>query len=142
MTPFDLLRHYLSGETSAPVRFLANPAQAGQLFVEYATAFFGTEQLYWSKGMKARFNIAKISDEEALQESDDVAIEITTLNIAQWRSVLYARYETRGIVLQIAENGGHAAVHSFISTLKVAPKSRPKKSKCKPLDSVRAIKRA
>ncbi|SOZ97318.1 protein rep [Cupriavidus taiwanensis] len=104
-TPFDLLRGYLA-ETDK---------QAGALFVEFATVFKGKRQLFWSKGLKARFGIGEVSDEELAAQEDDKGVVLGLLTVEQWRAVL--RHEARAIVLELAERGGWEAVEAYLESI-------------------------
>lgn len=107
-TPFDLLRRSAEGHK-----------RSGSLFVDFAQAFFGSRQLYWSPGLKAAFQMEEISDEEAalLQEHD--AQVVCLIEKAKWKALLRLSYEARGVVLDLAENGGTEAVERFLSGITV-----------------------
>jgi hypothetical protein len=95
-TPFDFLRVYLS----------EGDKQAGALFAEFAKAFKGKRQLHWSAGLKKRFSIGEISDEELAHAQDDKSVVLGNISLEQWRAVL--RDEGRAIVLGLAEKGWEA----------------------------------
>lgn len=106
-TPFDFLRAYLEDTDK----------QAGALFIEFATVFKGKRQLFWSKGLKARFKIGEKNDEELAAEQDDHAVLLGTITLEQWRAVL--KNHARATVLQLAERlGWEAAVELMDSMLK------------------------
>ena len=88
-TPFDFLRSILADATDK---------QAGVLFVEFAEAFKGKRQLTWSPGLKKRFAIGELSDEELAAKQDDLALLLGTLTVDQWRDVL--RAAGSGLLLQ------------------------------------------
>lgn len=106
-TPFDLLRLSADGDK-----------RAGSLFIQFADAFFGSRQLYWSPGLKAAFQIAEISDEEAASMQEHDAQVVCMIDKSNWKALLRLPYEARGIVLDLAENGGTEAVQRFLSTIK------------------------
>ena len=112
MTPFDLLR--LAGE---------GDARAAALFRTFATAFYGARQLFWSRGLKKLFGIDEISDEEAAELEEGEAELVTRITAAQWRAVLRQPYDARGLVLELAENGGESAVLEFV--VRLAPEGVP-----------------
>ena len=56
-TPFQFLDEYDNGDM-----------QAGALFREYAEAFKGKRQLFWSRGLKEFFDIEAKTDKEVLEE--------------------------------------------------------------------------
>ena len=112
-TPFDLVREY--AETGSEY--------AGDLFREYCIAFAGKTQLYWSQGLKDHFRISEISDEQiaAKQESDSVVL--ASICWSDWRLVL--RSQDRGLLLELARNGGSEAVHTFLSSLRACYQEWP-----------------
>lgn len=62
LSPWQLLEAFSRGNK-----------RAGKLFEEYAATFKGARQLTWSKGLKARFGIGEISDEEAATAGTETA---------------------------------------------------------------------
>jgi hypothetical protein len=105
-TPFDLLRLYEGGDK-----------RMGALFIQFADAFFGKQQVRWSKGLKAMFGVTEVSDEElAVQEAEDakVMVEITAF---EWRVILKQPYDVRALVLTLAETGGIEAVKLYLQNL-------------------------
>ena len=104
-TPFDFLRAILAD---------SNDKQAGVLFVEFAKAFKGKQQLRWSPGLKKHFAIGDLSDDELAARQDDLARLLGTLTVNQWRDVL--RVEGRGLLLQLAAGpDGWEAVERYLS---------------------------
>lgn len=104
LSPFDLLRSYLNDRDK----------QAGALFIEYATAFKGKNQLVWSKGLKALFEIQEQTNEETAAKVDDDAYLLGKITIEQWRAV--RRFNVRGEVLELARHGWEP-VERFLSEL-------------------------
>jgi len=106
-TPFDFLRAVLADSTDK---------QAARLFVEFAEAFKGKSQLRWSPGLKKRFAIGELSDEELAAKQDDLARMLGMLTVTQWRDVL--RVEGRALVLKLAAGpGGWQDVERFLSSI-------------------------
>lgn len=105
-TPFDLLRALLDDE---------NDDQAKALFIEFAEAFHGKRQLYWSTGLKKRYGIGEASDEELAAKAEDNAYLLGTITTEQWRDVL--RAEAVCLVLQLAEGGGWDAVSLYLDSI-------------------------
>ncbi len=95
-TPFDLLRAYLEDQDK----------QGAALFAEFAKTFKGKRQLYWSAGLKQRFGVGEVSDEELAGRQDDKAALLGAISFEQWRAIL--RHEGRAIVLELAEKGWEA----------------------------------
>ena len=112
-SPFDLLRAYLA----------TGDKQAGALFVEFAEAFHGKRQLFWSKGLKKRFAIGEATDEELAAKQDDEARILGTITLDQWREVL--RVDGRGLVLQLAASGGWDAVFLYLTSISGAGGPQP-----------------
>ena len=106
-TPFDFLRSYLADRTDK---------QAGALFREFAETFKGKRQLYWSPGLKARYAIGELSDEELAAKTDDEARMLGQIRLDQWCDVLAV--EGRGVVLQLAASGGWDAVTVYLDSIK------------------------
>lgn len=106
-TPFDLLRGF--AETGCKY--------SASLFREYAIAFAGKVQLYWSQGLKGIFRIEEISDEQIADNQDDDAMVLAQISWADWRNVL--RSQDRGLLLELARGGGADAVELYLSGLRV-----------------------
>lgn len=106
-TPFDFLRSYLEN----------GDKQAAALFAEFAKSFKGKRQLHWSKGLKKRFAIGELSDEELAGQQEDQAVLLGAISLEQWRAVL--RYEGRATVLELAEKAGWEGVESYLRSITV-----------------------
>jgi hypothetical protein len=102
-TPFDLLRRAADGDK-----------HAGSLFVEYAKAFHGARQLFWSHGLKSSFGLLDQSDEDLAEEEREKAETVYTFDGYTWRLVRSQKYDYRGFLLSVAESGGTTAVHNCI----------------------------
>lgn len=113
-TPFDFLRSYLADRTDK---------QAGALFREFAETFKGKRQLYWSPGLKARYAIGELSDEELAAKTDDEARMLGQIRLDQWCDVLAV--EGQGLVLQFAASGGWESVVLYLEQIRGA--APPKK---------------
>lgn len=94
LTPFDFLKWYLMTEDNKYLR----------LFKEYAIAFKGKRQLYWSKGLKARFAIGEKTDEELSKEKLEEADLLGLLTYDQWKVIL--KKDTRSQLLDAIEKYG------------------------------------
>ena len=104
-TPFDLLRDSLAGDL-----------EAGRLFIEYAIAFSGKRQLYFSTGLRDYFCLSEKKDEEITQSQDDVIETISVLTNDEWKLVLI--YGDRSTLLSVAESGGKTAINVYLSAVK------------------------
>lgn len=101
-----MLRLYGEGEP----RFL-------HLFRDYATSFFGARQVFWSEGLKAAMGVADLSDEELARIEEHPAQLLTTISKEDWRRVLAQPFESRALVLRLAESGGVDAVMAYLAGL-------------------------
>lgn len=97
-TPFDLLRNFHA----------LNDKRSGLLFQEYAEAFHGRHQLQFSRGLKKRYQIVDVSDDELVQQQDEDAFLLGSLSLEDWR--LVCKSEARGWLLEVAANGGWEGV--------------------------------
>ena len=106
-TPWDLLRwHQETGEE-----------QPAKLFREYVRAFFGARQLVWSRGLKERYGIGEHTDQELAERQEEEAVIVVRVPRADWLRV--CRYQGRGMVLMLAEQGGASAVLEYLERLRV-----------------------
>lgn len=103
---FDLLRKYQDGDL-----------RAGAMFIEYAEAFFGAEQIVWSRGLKQLFMIEEKSDEQIAKEQQNDAVVLARVTPEEWKMILHRRIDQRAVLLDIAETGGFAAVRLFLDAL-------------------------
>lgn len=110
-TPFDLLRAFLADKSDT---------QAAALFREYAAAFKGKRQLFWSHGLKARLAIEEATDEELTQRIEEGAELLGQLTADQWRDVL--KVEARATVLEIAARSTWHHVERFLWLIEGAHK--------------------
>lgn len=74
-------------------------------------------QLVWSRGLKARFHISDLSDEEIAEQQQEPAVLLGSLNFEQWLKVLGQPFDARVVLLQIASVGTFDDVLSFINSL-------------------------
>ena len=89
-TPFDLLRLSESG-----------CEESGRLFQQYAAAYKGKRQLFWSNGLKKLLLVEEITDKQAAESEDDDSTEEQELAMEIWRLVLI--YNVRGELLKVFE---------------------------------------
>ena len=112
MTPFDFLRAQYDPQVSPDQR-----ARFRELFAEYVAAFKGVAQVYWSRGLKARFEVEDRTDEETAEESRESADRLARLDIEEWERLFARRSDHRASLLIIAQNGGADALRSFVDSL-------------------------
>jgi hypothetical protein len=104
-TPFDLLRAYAYDDDK----------QAAALFREFGETFKGKSQLFWSHGLKARFELEDVTDDELAAEQDDRAAVLGTIELDDWKRILKA--DVRGEILELARHGWEP-VERFLLELK------------------------
>ena len=108
-TPWALLADALEGDELSR-----------DLFREYALALHGVPQLYWSRGLKARFKIEDVED-DFLAAEPEKACTLFVANInddEDWSRVL--RYNARFELLRAAAVDGPLGVESYLRDLREA----------------------
>jgi hypothetical protein len=78
----------------------------------YETATKGRRAIEWSRGLKARFEVEDLADED-LAAADVDGDRIAWVDGQQWYLLVKLRKETH--VLDLAEAGGAPAVHAFLA---------------------------
>lgn len=126
-TPFDFLRAYLAD---------SKDKQAGALFKEFAETFKGKRQLHWSSGLKKRFKIGEVSDEELLNKHEDDAAFLGTITLNQWKEVL--RDDGRGFILQLAARFGWSPVAEYLQVMQERHDARQRSESLRVFDEVTA----
>jgi hypothetical protein len=114
-TPWDFLRAQFDPEASPAAR-----VRYRGLFAEYVQAFGRVAQLFWSRGLKARFDIEDKSDAKTAEESREAADSLARIEADQWER-LFVRADHRPTVLLLAQRGGSAVVRPFIESLPSPP---------------------
>jgi hypothetical protein len=94
--------------------------RASALWREFASAFFGSQQLVWSRGLKKRFGVQERSDEELAAITEAVAEIVTRLSSEHWATIKAQPRDVRTIVLTLAETGGEDAILRFVEGLSTA----------------------
>jgi hypothetical protein len=77
-SPFDLIKLYQDTQ---------NP-ELVPMIQEYSQAMKGQKQLIWSRGLKARFGIDDVDDDELAEQLEDDAEEIGTICPMQWKFIV------------------------------------------------------
>jgi hypothetical protein len=98
---------------------LAEQAVAGvvpelPLWWEYERATKGRRAMEWSRGLKARFALDEVEDEDLVKAEVD-GEQIACVTAGQYRLLVQRKDETH--LLDLAEDGGGPAVHAFLSGL-------------------------
>ena len=112
-SPWGLLNDALDGD-----------ARSGALFREYAQAFHGRRQLYWSPNLRQMFfGMVERSDEDIAAADDKRCSEfVIEILPSQWAQVI--AHEARFDVLRAAAAGGAEAVAELLAELDTRPASR------------------
>lgn len=80
--------------------------EARALWLDYAAAMKGRRQLVWSKGFKARFGLADLSDEELAARAEEEAVLIARIPLEDWAVIV--RHKLQFSVLELAKAGPEA----------------------------------
>lgn len=120
-SPFQLLADCAAGDV-----------QAGRLFVEYSEAFRGARQLVWSRGLKERFGIGEISDEEISAIQEATAEPVASIPPKVWRKItrleLKQPYlQPRATILSLASRDWQLAKQFIIALVGYFDDSLPEK---------------
>lgn len=113
VSPWGLLNDAMDGDY-----------RSGRLFREYAEAFHGRRQLFWSPKLRAMFfGMVDRSDEDIAAADDKRCTEfVIEILPSQWAQVI--AHEARFDVLRAAATGGAAAVAELLDELDTRPASR------------------
>ena len=95
---------------------LADPghrAEARRLWLDYAAAMKGKQQLRWTPGLKSRFAVPDLTDEELAAQVEEDAVLLARISLADWHVI--ARHRLQASVLALAEAGGADAIEALLS---------------------------
>lgn len=121
ITPFTLLA--VIAEIRA-VRGLS-PGRATALFAEFALAFKGQRQLYWSTGLRRALGQGRLfADDElpALLDQKSECVDVCEISAADWR--LIVTHMVRDEVLEEAERFGAEGARALLDRLRARPPTR------------------
>jgi hypothetical protein len=104
MTMMDLLESYV----------VLGDVASGQRWREYALAFKGRKQLFWSKGLRALLGLVveQKDDQEIVEAIVEDAVILAQLDLAAWRIVL--ANDARAELLDVASSGDAEKVRLFL----------------------------
>jgi len=106
MTPFDMLRVIVEdGDLEYEYKFK-----------EYASAVKGRSQLFWSRGLKARFDLEDKTDEEIAVEKVEEADLLGRLDYKEWRYIL--KNNLRVKLLDLIEREGYDNAYKILDIKK------------------------
>jgi hypothetical protein len=107
-SPWGLLADAMDGD-----------GRSRDLFVEYATAFHGVPQLYWSRGLKKHFGIDDAEDDSLAADPDKgCTLFVALVCDSDWSLVL--RYNARWELKRAAAIDGPLGVESYLNDLREA----------------------
>jgi hypothetical protein len=87
---------------------------ARRLFREFADAMKGARHLTWSQGLKARYGVDEVTDEEAAEEDGAAPIALTVAG----KDFDVIHHKGRAVsILEAAEEGGQPAVIALVEAL-------------------------
>jgi len=101
LTPFDMLRRVIED----------GDLEYTDQYREYASAIKRKTQLYWSPGLKKRFDIEDKTDEDIVVEKVEEADLLGTLRFYEWKYII--RAEKRHELLSMVEQ------HGFVKTREI-----------------------
>src|SRR5690625_504213 len=84
------------------------------LFNEYANAFVGARQLFFSRGLLNLFNVENLSDEELAQDNFEDSSVLVRITKEEWAKILALPYDLRSDILREAEQGNYDFYSNFI----------------------------
>lgn len=114
-TPWDFLRSQFDEEATTAQR-----VRYRRLFAEYVREFKGLAQVFWSRGLKKRFDLADLTDQVIADQSREPADRLSDIEESDWRKVLY-RADHRASLLLLAQSGGDNAIRAFLDGLPSPP---------------------
>lgn len=114
-TPFQILRDAIMIDPDDEKQDAAYSADL-RLFVEYAVATKGRQQIVWSHGLKAAVGIAALSDEELAEEKEENGTIVYGLTRAHW-SVLRRDGWMTEYLRDVAPSCSRAVVQSYFDTM-------------------------
>lgn len=96
-----------------PAADKAHRDEAARLWLDYAKAMKGKQQLRWTPGLKSRFAVADLTDEEIAAQVEDDAVLLARISLNDWHVI--ARHNLQATVLTLAEEGGADAIENLIT---------------------------
>lgn len=80
--------------------------RAKQLIIEYAEATKGKKVLTWTPGLKKRYAVTEMTDEELAAQQEEEAVFIADIPLDDWRIVV--RNNLEAVILDVCLNGRQA----------------------------------
>lgn len=114
-TPFQILRDAIMVNPDDEKQDAAYSADL-RLFVEYALATKGRQQIVWSHGLKAMVGIASLSDEELAEEQEESGTIVYGLTRAHWSALRRDGWMTE-YLRDVAPTCSRAVVQAYFDTM-------------------------
>lgn len=95
----------------------AHQKRAAALFREYAEATKGRRQLSWSQGLKKRYAIADMNDEELCAKAEEDSVLIAQIPLDAWRAIRVQKMQAH--ILNAVEHGAEAVNALVAQCLKI-----------------------
>ena len=114
-TPFQILRDAIMINPDDETQDAAYSADL-RLFVEYALATKGRQQIVWSHGLKAMVGIASLSDEELAEEQEESGTIVYGLTRAHWSALRRDGWMTE-YLRDVAPTCSRAVVQAYFDTM-------------------------
>ena len=90
-------------------------ARARHLILEYVEATKGKKVLTWTPGLKKRYAVAELSDEEIVAQQEEEAVLIAEIPLKDWKIIISNHLES--VILDACLNG-RDAVFSIINAFR------------------------
>ncbi len=112
-TPFDFLREQYNPEQTKEKK-----AFYRRLFAEFIEEFKGVAQVFWSGGLKARFDLAEVSDQQHAEEGAEQASFLLDVPPGAWAFVFgVPEKDFRARLLLEAKEKGAEGARAFLLSL-------------------------
>lgn len=98
---WELLDCFLDSEAS-----MAHQKRSGSLFREYAEATKGRRQLSWSPGLKKRYAVVELTDEELCAQTEEDSILVAEIPLHAWRAIRLQKMQAH--ILNAVQYGAQA----------------------------------
>jgi len=113
-SPFQLANLMKNGDLWAKMKFL-----------EYAEFIRGRYQLFWSKGLKSRFGITDLNDEQILNQAQPNSILHLSIVAEDYKKLYCNGYDYRPQLISAIRQGNKSVIENIVSAcnIRVAPNS-------------------
>lgn len=112
-TPFDFLREQYNPEQTKDKKAIYR-----RLFAEFVEEFKGVAQVFWSRGLKARFDLSEVSDEKHAEEGTEPAFFLLDVLPGAWAFAFgIPEKDFRARLLLEAKEKGAEGARAFLLSL-------------------------